>query len=107
MPRRSASRARAEPGGRGRAFERQIYPAKFKRRSTLDSSERVDVTDCGADATITGFEVSISAELIRAIADRQPLRAVFRDSAFASDSDRINADQVFAEVSPATEVKTI
>ncbi len=42
-----------------------------------------------------------------AIAERQPLRAVFRDSGFATDADRINAEQIFAERSPATEVKTI
>ena len=45
--------------------------------------------------------------LVREIAVREPLRAVFRDSGFATDSDRINAEQVFAEVSPATDVKAI
>ena len=70
----------------------------------IDGREVHDVDD---GALIACFAESISPELIRVIADRQPLRAVFRDSAFASDSDRINADQVFAEVSPATEVKTI
>ena len=32
---------------------------------------------------------------MRAIAKRQPLRAVFRDSGFASDDARINAEQIF------------
>ena len=35
-----------------------------------------------------------------AIAKREPLRAVFRDSGFASDDARINAEQVFKELSP-------
>jgi hypothetical protein len=44
---------------------------------------------------------------VSAIAERKPLRAVFRDSGFATDADRINAEQVFAERSPATDVKTV
>ena len=70
----------------------------------IDGREVHDVDD---GALIACFAETISPELIREIAARQPLRAVFRDSAFASDSDRINADQVFAEVSPSTDVKTI
>ena len=45
--------------------------------------------------------------MVAAIAKSQPLRAVFRDSAFKSDADRINAEQIFREVSPNTEVKTL
>jgi len=41
------------------------------------------------------------------IAKRQPLRAVFRDSAFRTDAERINAEQLFRELSPNTEVKTL
>ena len=45
--------------------------------------------------------------MVTHIAGLQPLRAVFRDSAFRSDADRINAEQIFRELSPGTEVKTI
>ena len=41
------------------------------------------------------------------LAKREPLRAVFRDSGFASDDARINAEQIFKELSPATDVKAI
>ena len=58
-------------------------------------------------ALIACFESSVTAETVRAIADLKPLRAVFRDSAFDSDKDRINAEQIFAEVSPGTDVKVI
>jgi adenine-specific DNA-methyltransferase len=53
------------------------------------------------------FSAEVSLILVRAIAARGPLRAVFRDSGFATDADRINAEQIFAEVSPSTEVKVI
>jgi len=58
-------------------------------------------------ALIACFDADVSPALVREVAARQPLRAVFRDSGFAADSDRINAEQVFAEVSPMTDVKAI
>jgi adenine-specific DNA-methyltransferase len=59
------------------------------------------------DALIACFDTEVSSELVRAIAEREPLRVVFRDSGFASDAARINAEQVFREVSPATDIKAI
>lgn len=59
------------------------------------------------DALIACFADGLGDGLISAIAKRKPLRAVFRDSGFATDADRINAEQTFAERSPATDVKTI
>ena len=58
-------------------------------------------------ALVACFGDVVSPELVREIAGRQPLRAVFRGSGFATDADRINAEQIFAEVSPATDVKAI
>lgn len=59
------------------------------------------------DALIACFSEEVSANVVTEIANLQPLRAVFRDSAFKSDADRINAEQLFRELSPNTEVKTI
>ncbi len=73
-------------------------------REALDGREVFSVDD---GALIACFAESVSPEVVRAIAERGPLRAVFRDAAFESDAARINADQVFREVSPATEVRTI
>lgn len=56
---------------------------------------------------IACFDDRVSSEAVRVIANRAPLRAVFRDSSFASDDARINAEQVFREVSPATDVKVV
>ena len=58
-------------------------------------------------ALIACFDEEVSPALVREIAEREPLRAVFRDSGFASDADRINAEQVFAEISPSTDFKVI
>ena len=59
------------------------------------------------DALVACFDDHVDREVVYAIAKRQPLRAVFRNSGFASDDARINAEQVFREVSPATDVKAI
>jgi adenine-specific DNA-methyltransferase len=41
------------------------------------------------------------------LAEQAPLRAVFRDAGFASDSLKINVEQIFKLMSPSIEVKTI
>lgn len=46
-------------------------------------------------------------ELVKHLAKRKPLRAVFRDSSYGSDSVKINVEQIFKLLSPGTEVRTI
>lgn len=58
-------------------------------------------------ALIACFDSEVGLEIVRTIADRKPLRAVFCDTSFASDDARINAEQIFREASPATDVKAI
>jgi adenine-specific DNA-methyltransferase len=58
-------------------------------------------------AIVACFDKQLTVQVIRAIASQRPLRAVFRDSAFPTDADRINAEQIFAEASPSTDVKVI
>lgn len=67
--------------------------------------EEVFIVEGGA--LIACFRSPVTPEIVRTIATRKPLRAVFCDSGFASDDARINAEQVFREVSPATDVKAI
>lgn len=53
------------------------------------------------------FETGVNEDFVKQLAQRQPLRAVFRDAGFASDSVKINVEQIFKLMSPGTEVKTI
>jgi adenine-specific DNA-methyltransferase len=53
------------------------------------------------------FETDISEDFVKLLAKRSPLRVVFRDAGFASDSVKINVEQIFKLMSPSTEVKTI
>ncbi|WP_445642613.1 site-specific DNA-methyltransferase [Mycolicibacterium gilvum] len=74
---------------------------------TVEQLEGREVFVVDDDALIACFDSDVSPELVRAIAKREPLRAVFRDSGFASDDARINAEQIFREISPATDIKAI
>jgi adenine-specific DNA-methyltransferase len=53
------------------------------------------------------FDAEIVEDLVKELAKRKPLRAVFRDSSFASDSVKINIEQIFKMLSPSTEVKSL
>lgn len=59
------------------------------------------------NALIACFDTGVTEELVKDIAARAPLRAVFRDTSFARDADRINAEQLFRQLSPVTELKAI
>lgn len=53
------------------------------------------------------FDTGISEDFVKELAARKPLRVVFRDNGFASDAVKINVGQIFKQLSPATEVKSI
>jgi adenine-specific DNA-methyltransferase len=71
---------------------------------TVDGRDVLSVAD---DALIACFADEVTDEVVQAIASRHPLRAVFKDAGFTSDAARINAEQIFREMSPETEVRTI
>ncbi len=59
------------------------------------------------DALVACFDLRINEALIKELASKEPLRVVFRDDGFESDAVKINAEQIFKQVSPHTEVKAI
>ena len=56
---------------------------------------------------IACFAEKVSENVIREIAKRQPLRAVFRDSSFASSPAKINVEEIFKLIAPNTSVKVL
>lgn len=66
-----------------------------------------EVYDVDQGSLMACFEEDISEEVIRYIAQEQPLRAVFRDSSFANSADKINVSEIFKELSPNTKVKVV
>lgn len=53
------------------------------------------------------FDTDINEAFVKQLAARHPLRVVFRDAGFVSDSVKINIEQVFKLISPVTEIKVI
>ncbi len=56
---------------------------------------------------IACFDTGVSEELVKELAQHKPLRVVFRDNGFTTDTVKINVDQIFKQLSPGTEVKSI
>lgn len=56
---------------------------------------------------IACFDENIPDEVIKMIAKKQPLRAVFRDSSFANSPSKINVGEIFKLLAPDTRVKVI
>ena len=56
---------------------------------------------------IACFDENIPDSVIKAIAKKQPLRAVFRDSSFANSPAKINVGEIFKLLAPDTRVKVV
>nr|WP_218780327.1 hypothetical protein [Crenothrix polyspora] len=52
------------------------------------------------------FDADINEAFVKELAAHHPLRVVFRDAGFVSDSVKINIEQIFKLISPSTEIKT-
>ncbi|MFG0241659.1 MAG: site-specific DNA-methyltransferase [Phycisphaerales bacterium JB054] len=59
------------------------------------------------NALAASFETGLDEDFVKALAAREPLRVVFRDSGYNADDVKINVDQIFKQLSPGTEVKTL
>jgi adenine-specific DNA-methyltransferase len=53
------------------------------------------------------FDKGITEEMVKKLAERKPMRAVFRDAGFSSDVVKINVEQIFKLISPDTVVKVL
>lgn len=59
------------------------------------------------DSLAACFDRDITEAFVKELAQRKPLRVVFRDTSYGSDSTKINIEQIFKLISPSTEVKAI
>ena len=72
-----------------------------------ETIEGVKVHNVNDGDLVACFSEQIPEAAIRQIAAAKPLRAVFRDSSFASDSAKINVTEIFKTISPNTTVKVV
>lgn len=74
------------------------------------SSEQIDgctIHTYNDGDLIACFDENVSDSVVKEIAKRQPLRAVFRDSSFANSPAKINVTEIFKLLTPDTRVKVI
>ena len=72
-----------------------------------ETIEKLQVYNVNDGDLVACFANDIPEAAIRQIAAAKPLRAVFRDSSFKSDSAKINVTEIFKTISPSTTVKVI
>ena len=74
------------------------------------SSEQIDgytVHNYNDGDLIACFDENVPDSVIKEIAKKKPLRAVFRDSSFADSPSKINVGEIFKLMAPDTRVKVI
>lgn len=59
------------------------------------------------NALLACFDTGVDEAFVKELAAYKPLRVVFRDAGFASDAVKINVEQLFKLLSPATDIKTL
>jgi adenine-specific DNA-methyltransferase len=74
------------------------------RKESIEDKEVYFVND---DDLVACFDKDIDEALIKALAAKKPLRVVFRDDGFVSDSVKINVEQILKQLAPATDIKAI
>lgn len=72
-----------------------------------ESIQGKDVYFVDENAIAACFDTKINEDFVKELAKREPLRVVFRDTCFESDSAKINVAEIFKLLSPNTDIKTI
>ena len=80
-------------------------PLSAKIEENEIANKKVFVVD--DNDLIACFDKNITEEVVKAIAQKKPLYAVFRDNSFSSDAVAVNFDQIFATYSPNTTRKVL
>jgi len=76
------------------------------RKETIQGKTVFSVNEPPYDL-VACFDTGVNEDLVKELAGLAPLRVVFRDTGFASDAVKINVEQIFKQMSPGTEVKSI
>lgn len=74
------------------------------RRDTVQGKTVFFVDD---NALVACFDRGVTEDLVKELAGHEPLRVVFRDDGFVSDAVKINVEQIFRQLSPTSDVKSI
>jgi adenine-specific DNA-methyltransferase len=81
----------------------ELLTGQIQRKTIQDKT----VFFVDGNSLVACFDVGITEDLVKELAAENPLRVVFRDNGFASDAVKINAEQIFKQMSPGTDMKVI
>lgn len=74
---------------------------------TSEQIENYTVHTYNEGDLIACFDENIPENVIKEIAKRKPIRAVFRDAGFGSSPEKINVTEIFKMLAPDTDIKVI
>lgn len=74
---------------------------------TSEEIKGCTVHDYNDGDLIACFDENVPESVIKEIAKRKPLRAVFRDSCFKDSPSKINVGEIFKMLAPDTRIKVI
>lgn len=74
---------------------------------TTEEIEGKKVFFVADDALIACFDAGITESLVKTLAEREPLRLLFRDNHYLNNDTKINAEQLVKQIAPNTELKSI
>ena len=83
------------------------WGVELSQPHTSEQLDGVTVHTVNDGDLIACFDANVPEPVIREIAKRKPLRAVFRDASFSSTPEKINVEEIFKLLSPTTTVKVI
>ena len=68
--------------------------ALLRQDMTLENLYKVTISD---GDLVACFAENVSEDVVKAMAEKMPLRVIFRDSCFAQDADKINIYETFKQ----------
>ncbi len=81
--------------------------ATFNNFSVLRGSQEFEVFFVNENALVACFDSGVDEAFVKELAGIEPLRVVYRDNSFASDTVKVNVEQTFKQLPPSTEIKSI
>lgn len=73
----------------------------------IEKIENNEIHIVNENELVACFDKNITEDVVKRIAEKQPLRVVFRDNSFGKDSERINVEEIFKLKSPNTKIKVL
>ena len=96
-----------DEGGRMKDGKETGEDSSFRLSPSSFQEYEVFFVDGNALAACFDADGGIDEAFVKELAKRKPLRVVFRDAGFKDSAVKINVEQIFKLLSPATEVKSI